>query len=116
MVGNGVANSPSVTDWNGYVPFLVGHGFISANDNELLNSTCSKDPNGNQCQTLLGKAYEHLTGIDIYDVYGPCFHQRPVDSKLKNYLQKFSQKDSQKKNAQFKWIHLVLMLYLLRIT
>lgn len=95
MSGNAVTNSPLVNQLNGYVSFLFGHGLISVSQFQAVNASCTADPNSNDCQQLLQNAYANTNDIDMYDIYGDCFHQRPVDSELKAKLSRMGIKITQ---------------------
>jgi len=78
MVGNGVTNAAGVTDLNSYIAFLNAHGIISDRLWAALDSACTTNPNGQECTALTNQAYDHLNDIDIYNIYGDCYHQRPA--------------------------------------
>jgi len=78
MVGNGV------TDYNydafalSLLPFAYGHGLISSTIYQAIQQFCfGSKPDQQKCQAAFNVVSEDFSDIDIYDVYGECFHQRP---------------------------------------
>jgi len=79
LVGNGV------TDWSydnavhSHVPFIYGKGFIDDQTWTDFQEYCvNGDPNSKQCADTENRIDQNMAGINIYDVYGPCYStQRP---------------------------------------
>ncbi|KAI3934375.1 hypothetical protein MKW92_032579 [Papaver armeniacum] len=80
MVGNGVTDE--VFDGNALVPFAHGMALISGSLFEDVTAAC----NGNFwnsansiCSELLGKVYQDVADLNIYDILEPCFHSKEAE-------------------------------------
>jgi len=83
MVGNGVANSKAdfiTVD----IEFLFGHGIISRKLYLALIAACNTDPRSPDCQHYRQQASQNMNGIDVYDLYADCYHQRPYYDAANN--------------------------------
>ncbi|RZC47326.1 hypothetical protein C5167_040267 [Papaver somniferum] len=75
MVGNGVTDE--VFDGNALVPFAHGMALISDNLFEDVTTACNGsfwNSTNNKCSELLGKVYQDVADLNIYDILEPCFH------------------------------------------
>eukprot|EP01102_Stenamoeba_stenopodia_P003171 TRINITY_DN1310_c0_g1_i3.p1 TRINITY_DN1310_c0_g1~~TRINITY_DN1310_c0_g1_i3.p1 ORF type:complete len:484 (+),score=131.09 TRINITY_DN1310_c0_g1_i3:48-1454(+) len=77
LVGNGVTDpyydSPLVAE----VPFVFGHALMGSQNYSQIQSACYPDNTTDECQNLLAAMYNVFNDIDIYNIIGDCFSQRP---------------------------------------
>lgn len=92
-VGNGVTDPVADADMNNLFPFAYGHALYPTQLNDQIQIVCGKNPNSVACQSLTNQVYNifNLNLLNIYDIYGPCYHQRPltISHKLKGHENKF---------------------------
>ncbi|KAI3878180.1 hypothetical protein MKX03_029423 [Papaver bracteatum] len=79
MVGNGVTVTDEVFDGNALVPFAQGMALISGSLFEDVTAACNGsfwNSESGICSELLGKVYEDVAELNIYDILEPCFHSK----------------------------------------
>lgn len=78
LVGNGVTDPYWDSSALSYYPFLHGHGIIPDETYDALSNDCPTTPQSKSCLAALQKVQANMNNVDIYDIYGNCFHQRPI--------------------------------------
>jgi carboxypeptidase C (cathepsin A) len=93
-VGNGVTDPVADSDMNNLFPFAYGHALYSTQTQKQVEAHCTHQPNGAACQQLTEEIYSIFGNdiLNIYDIYGPCYHQRPLmrHDKLTNKYRLFA--------------------------
>ncbi|KAA8538772.1 hypothetical protein F0562_025464 [Nyssa sinensis] len=82
MVGNGVADHKF--DGNALVPFAHGMGLIPDALFEEAEAACKGnyyEPNSKECGIILDKVDEALSGLNIYNILEPCYHNPTILTK-----------------------------------
>ncbi|KAJ9176110.1 hypothetical protein P3X46_011457 [Hevea brasiliensis] len=82
LVGNGASRS-KFDGINALLSFTHGMGLISDDIFEEIQSTCKGNyykPTAN-CDTSLGKLDRSLSGLNIYDILEPCYHDPESQQK-----------------------------------
>jgi len=73
FVGNGV------TDWRedseAIFDFAFTHALYSIETREKYISLCKNDPDSPECNIVKADIQHLLEGMNIYDIYGTCFHE-----------------------------------------
>jgi len=75
LVGNGVTDE--MYDGNAYIPFIAGHSLIPDFLYTALQQSCDGEywnATGQQCNDLMGEAGDLVSGLNIYDIYEPCYN------------------------------------------
>ncbi|KAF8015376.1 hypothetical protein BT93_H1013 [Corymbia citriodora subsp. variegata] len=85
MVGNGVTDAKF--DGNALVPFVYGMGLISNGIFHEVNANCGEvyyNNNSEGCLASLLKVEKAISGLNIYDVLEPCYHD-PANKQDTNW-------------------------------
>jgi hypothetical protein len=64
------------------IPFGYQHGLTTAANYQNIQQYCVTNPNQDLCNQALNVFGNNINDIDIYDIYGECYHQRPAPSLL----------------------------------
>jgi len=79
LVGNGVTDPYFDSALVAEIPFMFGHGLIGPQNYTAILSACSDSGNySDECNNLMNNAYNVFNDIDIYNIIGDCYSQRPA--------------------------------------
>jgi len=77
MVGNGVTNWQYDGLYSSLLPLAYSVGLIDNSTYQQILYDCVS-PGTNNCQASTNILENNMANIDIYDLYGDCYHQRPA--------------------------------------
>jgi len=80
LVGNGVSDQNYDSDFTSLFPFLYGHGFFGDRLWNTFQEYCILHYDDDKCSDAQNDIYNQLNDINIYNVYGTCYPQRPVQT------------------------------------
>ncbi|KAL3520487.1 hypothetical protein ACH5RR_018636 [Cinchona calisaya] len=87
MVGNGVCDSEFDGD-NSYVPFTHGMGLIPDGLFKEARAACQGDYQKHsedvKCKRIIAEIDNVVSGLNIYDILEPCFHEKFPETTTKN--------------------------------
>lgn len=83
FVGNGITDAVYDGPFVSVLPFEYGHGLIGPLTWQQIQNECYPDNNTVACNNLVNQSYAVFNNIDIYNIIGDCFSQRPL--LLKGY-------------------------------
>lgn len=84
LVGNGVVDEEY--DGNALVPFAAGKSLISRELHHRTSHACGHNywnaSEGSHCDKALNEVYHSISGINIYDILGTCYHGKNPHHKV----------------------------------
>jgi len=78
MVGNGITDVIYDGPFISLIPFMYGHALIGKATYDNILAACYPDNTTTECNDLVNATYSVFDDIDIYNIIGQCFSQRPA--------------------------------------